>query len=369
MTIVAAGLRSALVIDMGWAETVVTSVYEYREVKSTRTTRGGRTLLDALYKTIHALIPGTDSDIEKKVISFEECEDIMCRLMWCKSSSFKSPQRQSTQLETVDEQDEIEAEAGAPSGMASIPISSTDRPSTVEVPFEKLAEVCDETLFDPSGARATFDDEDLPIHQLVYQHLLHLPIDVRAICMPRIIFTGGCSNILGIRQRTIDDVSAIIDNRGWEPVFGRVVDQLRKTTKLNRQSSDSSPSDGSISPSETDQEKDKDNRGPADARPEHDPIGAKVARQRDASPLLQGKIRVVHSLGAWVGGSLLCHLKVPAMAMVDREAWLQQGASGASRPSEVDAKVQQRQSVTAGGHVRGGGQHHGNWTLGTWGCF
>ena len=94
MTIVAAGLRSALVIDMGWAETVVTSVYEYREVKSTRTTRGGRTLLDALYKTIHALIPGTDSDIEKKVISFEECEDIMCRLMWCKSSSFKSPQRQ-----------------------------------------------------------------------------------------------------------------------------------------------------------------------------------------------------------------------------------------------------------------------------------
>ena len=49
MNAVAAGVRSALVIDVGWAETVVTSVYEYREVKNTRTIRAGRFLSDEFY--------------------------------------------------------------------------------------------------------------------------------------------------------------------------------------------------------------------------------------------------------------------------------------------------------------------------------
>ena len=36
---VAAGCRSSLVVDIGWAETIVTAIYEYREVKQTRTSR------------------------------------------------------------------------------------------------------------------------------------------------------------------------------------------------------------------------------------------------------------------------------------------------------------------------------------------
>ncbi|UZP39954.1 hypothetical protein NXS19_007770 [Fusarium pseudograminearum] len=83
-----------------------------------------------------------------------------------------------------------------------------------------------------------------------------------------------------------------------------------------------------------------------------------------------GRSRVKYAwfipLGPWIGGSLLCQLKVPAMAVIDRDAWLQHGASGASRPSDVDYKVQQRQSMQAGGYGRGG---YGNWTLGVWGSI
>jgi len=370
MSAISAGVRSALVIDMGWAETVITSVYEHREVKTTRTVRGGRALLDALYKTIEPLIPGEHDVTKQRAIRFEECEDIMCRLMWCKPSEFRSSQRQSTQLETVDEQEEIEAEsaqAGVPTGVAQIPINTSRCPLTVELPFEKLAEVCDDTFFDPSADRATFDDDELPLHLLLYRHLLQLPLDVRAICMSRIMFTGGCSNILGIKQRIIDDLTAIVNKRGWEPVFGKVVDKHRNSARIHQQSSTTSPTEGSPSSSPGEDEQRKSPKNAADLKPEHDPIEAKVVRQRATVPQFKGQIRVIHTLGPWIGGSLLCQLKIPAMAIIDRESWLLQGANGASRPSEVDFKAQHRQSVQAGGYARGGGGHHGNWTLGVWG--
>ncbi|KAF5975197.1 actin-related RO7 [Fusarium coicis] len=348
----------------------LSSVYEYREVKTTRTVRGGRALLDTLYKTVEPLIPGEHDVTKQRALGFEECEDIMCRLMWCKPSEFRSSQRQSTQLETVDEQEEIEAEsaqAGVPTGVAQIPINTSRRPVTVELPFEKLAEVCDDTFFDPSADRATFDDDELPLHLLLYRHLLQLPLDVRAICISRIMFTGGCSNILGIKQRIIDDLTAIVNKRGWEPVFGKVVDKHRNSARIHQQSSTTSPTEGSPSSSPGEAEQRKSPKNAADSKPEHDPIEAKVVRQRATVPQFKGQIRVIHTLGPWIGGSLLCQLKIPAMAIIDRESWLLQGANGASRPSEVDFKAQHRQSVQAGGYSRGGGGHHGNWTLGVWG--
>lgn len=368
MSAVSAGVRSALVIDMGWAETVVTSVYEYREVKTTRTIRGGRLLLDTLYKTLHTLITGTTyTENERRVVSFKECDDILRRLIWCRASASKSSQRQSTQLETVEEQDETELEpihAETQSGVAHVPLNSTKLPSSLEIPFNKLAEVCDDTFFDPAVVQSTFDDHERPVHLLAYQHLLQLPMDVRAICMSRIIFTGGCSNILGIKERIIDDMTAMVERRGWTAVTGKGVDQYRNNDKLYRPPSFfSSRGDGPSSPPAGDETAGESQRA-ADEKAEYDAIEAKVARQRDTTAQMHGQFRVLHPLGPWTGGSLLCQLKVPAMAIVDRDIWLQQGVNGASRPSDVDVKTQQRHSMNT---ARGGGGHHSNWTLGTWG--
>ncbi|KAG5979298.1 hypothetical protein E4U55_005328 [Claviceps digitariae] len=385
MVAVGAGLRSALVIDMGWNETVITSVYEYREVKSSRTVRAGRSLNEELYKLVHGLIPTAEDDqvSGKKAVSFEECEDILCRLMWCRPSTFKSHQRQSTQLDTVEEQDENEAESHVrPSGIAEVPLQSTTPPWTIHIPFNKLADVCDDAFFDPSAARSTFDDHEWPLHLLLYRHLLQLPVDVRAICMSRIVFTGGCSNILGIKQRIMDELSYMVARRGWEPVFGKGAEQLRSNKKFRwKNGLQTSSMSSSIAPPEItgggsssggdDDESDGLRSEAGTAESQEDAVEAKIARNRPVAQQFQGQLRAIHSLGAWAGASLLCHMKIPAMATVERELWLQQGANGASRPNEVDIKTQQRQSMGASGLMRGGGghQHHASWTLGVWGAL
>ncbi|KAG5971169.1 hypothetical protein E4U58_000174 [Claviceps cyperi] len=388
MVAVGAGLRSALVIDMGWNETVMTSVYEYREVKTSRTIRAGRSLNEELYKLIHGLLPNTEEDDEsgEKAISFEECQDIACRLMWCRPSTLhKSSQRQSTQLDTVQEQDESdEAEPTQPSGIAQVPLQSTTPPWTLHIPFNKLADVCDEAFFD-SSARCTFDDHELPLHLLLYHHLLQLPVDVRAICMARIVFTGGCSNILGIKERIMDELTSMVAQRGWEPVFGKGVEQLRNNPKLRAKTGTQgdSKSSSTATSSETTNttataaattefgggEPDGSRSEAGTETPQEDVVEAKIARNRPVAHQFQGQLRAIHSLGAWAGASLLCQMKIPAMATVERELWLQQGANGASRPSDVDVKAQQRQSMGASGLMRGGGGHHATWTLGVWGAL
>lgn len=390
MTTVGAGVRSGLIVDMGWEETVVTSVYEYREIKSTRSIRGGRALLNQVYKTLCSIMgeetPQNDDatatgaelrgDTEDKIrkISFEECEEVMYRLMWCRPSAFKSSQRQSTQLETVEEQDESEAEP-SPSpqlvGETTVPFNSISPPREVKIPMEKLADTCDEAFFSPATPWAEFDDHELPIHGLIFQHLLQLPFDARAVCMSRIMFTGGCSNILGLKKRIFDELNSIIERRGWEPVTGKAVDQLRDNNKLRRPLSthtnpESATSDGSDpldSPSTT-------TSSPRDSI--LDPVAsieAKLSKNRPvAAPQMQGELRALQSVGAWAGASLVCQLKTGAVATIERDQWLQHGVNGAVRPAEVDHKVQQRQSMGGGGMWRGGagGGHH-SWTLGTWG--
>jgi actin-related protein len=391
MSAVAAGVRSALVINMGWTETTVTSVYEYREVKASQTVRGGRYLLNKLYrKLIRRLIDGTfdndakktdkkrddeteesDGSDEERLISFDEMEDLMCRLMWCRPSASRSSQRHSAQLETVEEQDESEAEIAATptpqAGATQVPLTSTNPPMIIDVQFEKIADICDDTFFDPSASPANFDDNELPVHMLVYRHLLQLPIDVRAICMSRIIFTGGCSNILGIKERILDEVTSTVERRGWEPVSGKGVDQLHTNPKLQRRGPSRSPNEATSPGSETEDGQSDVSGGVANADHDVDPIEAKVSRHRNVPQPTQGQIRALHSLGPWTGGSLLCQIKVLAVATIDRELWLQQGAHGASRPNEVDVRAQHRQSLGAGGLIRGSGGHHANWTLGTWG--
>lgn len=375
VTTVAAGVRSALVVNMGWSQTVVTSVYEYREVQSTQSVRAGRWLLDELYKkVIYPLVTGEDQMDEEKqdgdrVVSFEEAEDILCRLMWCRPSAFRDSQRESAQLETVEEQDETEAETAAHGGQIKgttrVPLTTSVPPKTIDISFEKLSDVCDDTFFDQSMTAATHDDHDLPVHHLIYRHLLQLPMDVRAICMSRIIFTGGCSNILGLKQRVMDELVSMVDKRGWEPVTGKAVEAFRKNTKLNRKGSSLPSREGTPPASETGDSQSGSPASASETSQEMDPIEAKVQRQRGRTQQMQGQLRALHSLGPWAGASLACLLKQTSMATVDRDLWLQQGIHGASRPNDIDIKAAQRQSMGAG--VVRGGAGQANWTLGAWG--
>lgn len=87
MAAVAAGLRSALVVDLGWAETTVTGLYEYREISAKRSTRAMKSLLQETGRMLTRL--ASDASRESEVadditVSFEYCEEVVSRFAWCK---------------------------------------------------------------------------------------------------------------------------------------------------------------------------------------------------------------------------------------------------------------------------------------------
>lgn len=382
----AAGVRSALIIDLGWAETVVTGVYEYREVQCNRSVRGGKLLVENTHSLLAATLSGAQgssssdgSKDEQHQISFEECEDIACRMLWCKPAAHTATSAKETTegLATVTEQDESEepeSEAAAPavpsgSATATIPLKSTNPPTKANIPHDQLSIPVESTFFDSQHPLSHFDDEELPLPFLVYQSLLKLPMDVRAICMSRIIFTGGCSKVLGLRGRIFDEVGLLVQQRGWDPVHGKSVEEYKSNPKLKRNGK--SASNGATETSQQSDggggsEQDGVWHDAANAKPEVDPIDEQLSKNMEKSSI-QGQLRAIESLGAWSGASMLSQLKVPALATVDSETWKQHGVNGATRPSEVDLKAHQRTSMGAGGLIRGAAG--ANWTLGVWGAL
>ncbi|KJR85424.1 uncharacterized protein SPSK_08753 [Sporothrix schenckii 1099-18] len=455
---VAAGLRSALVVDLGWAETVVTSVYEYREVSSTRSVRAGRLLIQSVHDLLAGVIAPEYQEKDAKgrpvaatpsaranrehVLSFDECEDVAARLVWCRQTE-NGPSKNNARpaaaalptegvLATVAETDETEEDGhstrpGTGSSGAngarttSVPLRSCSPPKTLSLSFDQLAEPCETTFFGGMGEGldipASWDDEELPIPLLIFRHLQHLSVDVRAVCMARIIFVGGCTGVLGLRGRIFDEVARLIDEQGWEGVRGKGFAQYKASAKLQKKkkgtpNSRKSGRDGAsdvnananadgngshpISPtSSADSAESADGvwHDAANARPEIDPVEEELRKTRMRSDStapavsggqpqqqghINGQMRAAETLGAWSGASLLAQLRVPALAVVDKEQWTQQGGVlSAVRPSDVDAKQQmQRQSMGHGGLLRsvvggglGGASGSGtaSWTLGSWG--
>ena len=381
LTTVAAGLRSALVVDIGWAETVVTSVYEYREVQCTRSVRATKMFGEAMSKLLADDVGHTRSQHEsmekkadankKNMPSFEECEEVAIRMAWCKPGKYVEARKLSRELTPVDEEDELKAsmrslnvsgdsDAGS---MISIPLGSIDPPRSILLPFSKLAGPCESALFAEGILTEDLDDEELPLHFLVYRSLLHLPVDIRSICMSRIVFVGGGSHIPGLRKRILDEVAYLIDEQKWDPVKGKAVNQYRSNPKLQR------TKPRQPGPTEILEEQGvMETPIPSAAllEQEHDPIEEQLKKEaaKGKPPVESGHLKALDSLGAWSGGSLLSQLKVPAISMIEREQWLQHGAAGASKATEINVVAAHRQSLGPGALKSG---DRSSWTLGLWG--
>lgn len=420
----AAGTRSALVIDIGWHETTVTAVYEYREVQTSRSARAGKMLVHEAYSFLVKVLrdqfgqaqSATDAD-NYDILSFEECEDFARRALWCRKDTrdqFHDADAASRDefhdaedgLAVVQEEDEARStgDPGDDTTTFSVPLRSCRPPRTVQIPFSELAEPCESTFFENELAASCFDDHELPIHRLIYQSLLRLPLDVRATCMSRIVFTGGCSNIIGLRARIFDDVGAMVQEHGWNPVRGKGVEQYRINPKLNRGAAPPPSYTSTIpiivpqpaptssataistepltsTPSttvEVTEEVSSVPIRPAHVTPPPDQVEEMIKRDKHHRVPVQGTLRVIESLGSWCGASMTAQLKVPAVAVVDRELWALHGVNGAVRIADVEAKTaaavaapthhHQRQSMAPGALGRAGqGASASAWTLGVWG--
>ena len=385
LSAVAAGLRSALVVDIGWAETVVTGVYEYREVQCTRSVRGSKLLAEDMFKMLAEAnepeLSREDSGQTKsdegirQLISFEECEEVIARMAWCKPAKTYNSKAPVRGLTPVKEEDEFRSsvrsltinEEADGDQIVSIPLSSTTPPRILRLPFSKLADPCESALFAFGRSAQDLDDEETPLHLLVYRSLLQLPVDLRSICMSRIVFVGGGSKVIGLKGRILGEVAALVDERGWDPVQGKAVEQFRNNSYLQRARSRQATTE----PAEVLQESENTSipitNSAAFIDQESDPIEEQLRREANkrTKPVDRGNLRAIESLGAWSGGSLLSQLKIPAVSTIDREQWLQHGVAGASRTVEVSVGTH-RQSMGPASFKAGVGDRS-SWTLGLWG--
>lgn len=386
MAAIGAGVRTAVVVNLGWAETVVSSVCEYREVRHTTSVRGAKLLVqevhDMLIKERSLALRLEEAPAESRSfgLSFEECEELAWRATWCRQADGVPALAGHEGLPTVQEQDEMpadphrESEPVAAPSPTSLTLTSCLPEVELEVAFDRLSDPCENTFIAPQYDRSSFDDEELPIPQLMFQHLLALPIDVRALCMSRIIFTGGCSNIPGLRQRLFDEVSMLVHNRGWDAVQGKNAEKVKNNARLKNRGTGGvggGPvvAEGPSKPAAGDSGSVWHDA--ANATAEEDPVEKLLQPNNPAPEVVRGRMRAIESLGSWAGASLAAQLKTVAVASIDRELWMQQGLNGASRTSEVDVKAQQRQSLgPTGALVRGASTGTStNWTLGAWGAL
>ncbi|KAI9764445.1 MAG: hypothetical protein M1840_008468 [Geoglossum simile] len=397
---VAAGLRSSLIVDIGWHETIITGVFELRELLHCRSDRAGKMLNREMGKLLAKEsmklqeryeakdILGEEEDILDEV-SFEETEDVLGRVAWCRSYNealhLQQTFRQEPEETFADAPEQlgslsapeyaIEGTPPAPSQDATdptitIPLRSAASPMILQLSFSRLAEPCETTLFASNAANGEdWDDNEVPVHHLAYNALLSLPRDARGICMSSIIIIGGVSDIPGLKNRIIDEVAALFTERGWDRVRGKATERRRKRLEeINRNCQVPSR------PGETQEtaERSQDDitltlhTPPALEEPETDPVEETLRRENPPKAHVHGIVRGVETLGPWAGGALLGNLKVKGVAQIEQDKFLQHGLAGASKEGDISAATQ-RYSVGPGGPRAGTAGERSSWTLGVFG--
>jgi len=367
---VAAGLRSALVIDIGWAETTVTAVFEYKEITQKKSVRAGKLLSEEAGKLLNSEDAGA---------TLEEAEELLTRFCWC-----RTPEAQSVEASMN--------EGTTPEGKDS---DAMDRPITASlpsrdpltIPFSRFADPADHALFATNVPSSSIDDHDLPLNRLAFAALLQLPTDVRKMCMSRISITGGVSPLPGLKARLISDIQQLVEKRGWDLVHNYGSARRQREDILRQRISDAQ--DG-LKEQETWDAKATEWRAtegvlgadrkkpPAfrhgDAIEDSTHTRFERSQRGDTKdhppPPIEGIVRGVETLGAWAGASLCANLRIRGVVEVERDKFLSQGLDGAKREMGKDVSVllekHQRQSMLPGMGPEKGKADRKSWTLGIW---
>lgn len=287
LSCVSSGLRSALVVDIGWEETVVTAVGEHKPVAERRSVRGGKMMVREMAALLKEVSDGHEID-------FPFAEDVTRRLAWCRRH--------------------LPAAAAGEGGhdrAISIPLPNKDA-EELALPFSRLSEPANKAFFGH-----TTDDHDLPIPSVMGQALLALPVDLRALCVSRIVITGSNSAVPGLKPRLLLELSEVIAKRGWDVVenYGTAKDPLPARLRSRQLSAAAKPLPNVDGPTPT---RDR----------VHDDISDRLSQQvlhtsiKDKEKVVKGVVRGVESLGAWSGASLVASMKVKGVTEVEREELL-----------------------------------------------
>ncbi|CCX32926.1 hypothetical protein FPQ18DRAFT_383745 [Pyronema domesticum] len=346
LAVVASGLRSGLVIDIGFHETIVTPVYELRAVEGRglgvhgRSRRSISVLREAWIKFLLPYLPDVTS------LDFDEVEEIMERLGHISSASEHSYDPD-----------------------ISIPVAGR----TIKVPFSRLAEPAEKTFFAATTTQSDTpeygDDDDTPLPRLLYNALIRCPVDVRATAVSRIMFVGGGARIPGLQARVLRELEGIVEERGWQ-LGGRR--RVRRGSVATRKGSVVAERKGSVvsvkkelevreaAPGREEEEgeekleevledvkegsegsEEAEDSGEAEDMPVEETareMVRSVSARSEAthegddsasrSGKKEGEVRGVRTLGVWAGGSLVAGLKVRGKVEIEKDKFLSQVANG-----------------------------------------
>lgn len=361
-----AGLRSALVIDIGWAETTATAIYELREIQHMSSSRAMKLLsweVACLLNLQNRDGPEV-SDRSKGDVTFQESEDVLRKMIWCRTVRPES--------KTPDQKDHDDPD---------IEIPFRSKPS-IKIPFSQFAKPTETSFFPSPGSEHLRDDNEWSLPYLTYATLLSLPVDIRQACLPRIVVTGGGASIPGLKKRLMSELSELIAKRGWDPVhnYGSTARRPKRTSQKQT---------GPIEVHEVltlNKDIDPTVSLPAYAQSQlPDPILSRLQSRANnlsafASPnatimkLSTPIPQCIASRGAWAGASLAAGLRIRGMVEVEQENFMQYGLASADNDESKDRQsVQQAQKRTSliggvgNGFAKSGERSSGSWTLGMWG--
>ncbi|OAP63125.1 hypothetical protein AYL99_02352 [Fonsecaea erecta] len=347
MSIVGAGLRSGLVVEVGWEETVITAIYEYREIHVRRSVRAMKALTMKMGALLENVKKEQDESIRGSlVLDFDLVEEFVDRA-GASHALFPIPEEDlSARTKALNLEDQQRPDAcGGDSASIVIdwPTDTSSRP--IAVSRQALWEASLDTLVTPRTEEHR-DDHEQSISQLLYTTLLALSSDARSICMSRIIFLGRGSSVAGLSRKVLDTTNTIISEHGWTAVRGKHMNVKRSGLAELAQG----------------------RAVPPDARHVLNPPGTDdfveerlfKQKSKDAPQPVTPVLRQVDSLGPWAGASLVASLKAKSFVEIERERFLSHGLAGAHRDLDPSALHQQRSTAAKGGERT-------SWTLAGWG--
>ncbi|KAI9891988.1 MAG: hypothetical protein M1814_002183 [Vezdaea aestivalis] len=366
LDVVAAGLRSGLVIDIGWTETVVSAIYEHREIRVRRSVRGTKWLAKETGRMLcrrcreqrewHSEADAEDDEDEDafmREISFDEVEDVMCRVVWCRPfqtfpSPGRAPESKSSQIDDNPPEKTITDEDDEENPIFDIPLKSTTPPLILNLRFSALSNPTESTFFPSSYSHP--DDHELPIIDLIHSLLTSLPQDIRGHLVARTIFAGGGSRTPGLKPRILKELQALIDRRGWDPVRGKAHDELsRRIDEANAAKKTRLPIRPRAEPQTPGQEPVTEDPTAQPADPVLVVTSKERAKIQAPHPWpTPGKVRAVDSMGAWTGASLLGNLKITGAVTVERERFLAGGIGAVGLNGETVEKEKEKVKKVGG---------------------
>ena len=352
MAAVAGGVRSALVIDIGWEETVITPIYEYRELAAHRSTRAMRYLglkMEILLNRARQSSPYAKSLIP---VNFEFIQEVVHRAAFIGNVEIdnSAESRRESESQSTNADNAISADPYSLVSMIEIewPTKRSSRP--VKLSGHSVIKCVRSALADTEKPRHQTDDHEMSVPDLLYRALLALPTDIRATCIARVVFQGAGSQIPGLKKMILKSVEGLALKYGWTAVRGEKVESGGKIVAELAQRRTSRPSARHATPI-TPHEKDY---------PEQK---LQKQREKEAQPYLEGELRQLESLGSWAGASLVTSLKVKGFVEIEREKFLSHGLSGAHRDVDISVVPQRMSGFALGARA----QERNNWTLGGWG--